>query len=175
LENLGFVIYANPKATRLLKKFVSWTVTKSTNIGGIMMNHAFGVMTDSEIPIRVVASNRIDAYMTIDAYQDGAATTDKSREYFFRIVAYPMDKFHIGYKHLRFARHLTNSPENAGYADINNPGGQAVLVTTSSQYRTIAIQGIQGLVICKNTKLVPDIKAGLIETTTASGGSGTGG
>ena len=175
LENLGFVIYANPKATRLLKKFVSWTVTKSTNIGGIMMNHAFGVMTDSEIPIRVVASNRIDAYMTIDAYQDGAATTDKSREYFFRIVAYPMDKFHIGYKHLRFARHLTNSPENAGYADINNPGGQAVLVTTSSQYRTIAIQGIQGLVICKNTKLVPDIKAGLIETTTASGGTGTGG
>lgn len=48
LENLGFVIYANPKATRLLKKFVSWTVTKSTNIGGIMMNHAFGVMTDSK-------------------------------------------------------------------------------------------------------------------------------
>ena len=175
LENLGFVIYANPKATRLLKKFVSWTVTKSTNIGGIMMNHAFGVMTDSEIPIRVVASNRIDAYMTIDAYQDGSTTTDKSREYFFRIVAYPMDKFHIGYKHLRFARHLTNSPENAGYADINNPGGQAVLVTTSSQYRTIAIQGIQGLVICKNTKLVPDIKAGLIQTTTASGGTGTGG
>lgn len=176
LENLGFVIYANPKATRLLKKFVSWTVTKSTNIGGIMMNHAFGVMTDSEIPIRVVASNRIEAYMTIDAYQDGAAQTDKSREYYFRIVAYPMDKFHIGYKHLRFARHLTNSPENAGYADINNPGGQAVLVTTSSQYRTIAIQGIQGLVICKNTKLVPDINAGLIETTNATTGAvGTGG
>jgi len=178
LENLGFVIYANPKATRLLKKFVSWTVTKSTEIGGVMMNHAFGVMTDCEIPIRVVASNRVEAYTTIDAYQPGSAITDKSREYFFRIVAYPMDKFHISYKHLRFARHLTNSPENAGYADINNPGGQAVLVTTSSQYKTIAIQGIQGMVICKNTELVPDIKAGLITTTNAStgtGGTGTGG
>lgn len=175
LENLGFVIYANPKATRLLNKFVTWTVTKSTEIGGVMMNHAFGVMTDSEIPIRVVASNRIDAYKLIDAYQTGSSTTDKSREYYFRVVAYPMDKFHISYKHLRFARHLTNSPENAGYADVNNPGGQAVLVTTSSQYRTIAIQGIQGEVICRNTVLVPDIKAGLVTTTTAAGGSGTGG
>ena len=174
LENLGFVIYANPKATRLLNKFVTWTVTKSTEIGGVMMNHAFGVMTDSEIPIRVVASNRIDAYTTIPAYQDGAGLDDVSREYYFNVVAYPMDKFHISYKHLRFARHLTNSPENAGYADINNPGGQAVLVTTSSQYRTIAIQGIQGRVICKNTVLVPDIKAGLVGTTNATSGSGSG-
>ena len=178
LENIGFVIYANPKATRLLKKFVSWTVTKSTNIGGIMMNHAFGVMSDSEIPIRVVASNRIDAYMEIPAYQaNRQSDTQMSREYYFKIVAYPMDKFHIGYKHLRFARHLTNSPENAGYADINNPGGQAVLVTTSSQYRMIAIQGIQGRLIFKNTALVPDIKAGLVggPATTPAGGQGTGG
>lgn len=181
LENLGFVIYANPKATRLLKKFVSWTVTKSTEIGGVQMNHAFGVMTDSEIPIRVVASNRIEAYTTIPAYQtaeEGRESDDQmSREYFFHIVAYPMDKFHISYKHLRFARHLTNSPENAGYADVNNPGGQAVLVTTSSQYKTIAIQGIQGRIICKHSNLVPDILAGLVKTTEASssGGSGSGG
>jgi hypothetical protein len=81
-----------------------------------------------------------------------------------------MDKFHISYKHLRFARHLTNSPENAGYQDAANPGGQAVLVTTSSQYKTIAIQGIQGRIICKNTYLVPDSKAGLVTTTNAVGG-----
>jgi len=169
LENLGFVIYANPKATRLLQKFVTWTVSKSTEIGGIQMNHAFGVMTDTEIPIRVVASNRIEAYTTIDAYQEGHTDTGElSREYFFHIVAYPMDKFHISYKHLRFARHLTNSPENAGYADINNPGGQAVLVTTHSQYKSIAIQGIQGRIICKNSQLVPDSKAGLITTTNAA-------
>lgn len=163
LENLGFVIYANPKACRLLNKFVTWTVKKSTEIGGVQMNHSFGILTDSDLPIRVVASNRIDAYTLIPAYQnEDVGETDLSREYFFKIVAYPMDKFHISYKHLRFARHLTNSPENAGYADINNPGGQAVLVTTSSQYKTISIQGIQGRVICKNTVLVPDIKAGLI-------------
>jgi hypothetical protein len=35
------------------------------------------------------------------------------------------------YKHLRFARYLTNSPENAAYADAQNPGGPAVLVTSS--------------------------------------------
>ena len=178
LENLGFVIYANPKATRLLNKFVTWTVTKNTNIGGIMMNHAFGVMTDSEIPIRVVASNRIDAYMEIPAYQaNRQSDSQMSREYYFKIVAYPMDKFHIGYKHLRFARHLTNSPENAGYADPASPGGQAVLVTTSSQYRMIAIQGIQGRLIFKNTALVPDIKAGLVggPRVESAGGTGTGG
>ena len=73
-----------------------------------------------------------------------------------------MDKMHVSYKHLRFARHLTNSPENASYADAQNPGGQAVMVTTSSQYKTIAIQGIQGRVICHNTALVPDAKAGLV-------------
>ena len=170
LENLGFVIYANPKACRLLNKFVTWTVKKSTEIGGVQMNHAFGLLTDSDLPIRVVASNRVDAYTTIPAYQtkDPDYTENSvSREYFFKIVAYPMDKFHISYKHLRFARHLNNSPENAGYADINNPGGQAVLVTTSAQYKTIAVQGIQGRVICKNTVLVPDSRAGLVKTTEA--------
>ena len=171
LENLGFVIYANPKATRLLSKFVTWTVSKSTEIGGIQMNHAFGIMTDTEIPIRVVASNRIEAYTTIPAYQKDHEEGAVSREYFFHIVAYPMDKFHISYKHLRFARHLTNSPENAGYQDAANPGGQAVLVTTSSQYKTIAIQGIQGRIICKNTYLVPDSKAGLVTTTNAIDGN----
>jgi hypothetical protein len=162
LDNLGFVVYANPKAARLLQKFVTWTVKKSTEIGGVLMNHAFGVLTDTDIPIRVVASNRVDAYINIEPYQDGAQEGDVSREYFYKIVAYPMDKFHISYKHLRFARHLTNSPENAAYADAQNPGGAAVLVTTSSQYRTIAIQGIQARLICKNTVLVPDSNAGLV-------------
>ena len=162
LDNLGFVIYANPKSARLLKKFTTWTVQKATEIGGVMMNHAFGVMTDTDVPIRVVSSNRVDAYIEIPAYQTGAGEDDLSREYFFKIVAYPMDKFHISYKHLRFARHLTNSPENAAYADAQNPGGAAIIVTTSSQYKTIAIQGIQGRVICKNSVLVPDSKAGLV-------------
>ena len=181
LENLGFVIYANPKACRLLDKFVTWTVQKTTNIGGVQMNHAFGLLTDSSIPIRVVASNRVDAYTVIDAYQPDAADkgATQSREYFFKIVAYPMDKFHISYKHLRFARHLTNSPENAAYADAQNPGGAAVMVTTSAQYQTISVQGIQGRVICKNTVLVPDSKAGLIVPTALTDGDddsqGTGG
>ena len=181
LENLGFVIYANPKACRLLDKFVTWTVQKTTSIGGVQMNHAFGLLTDSSIPIRVVASNRVDAYTVIDAYQSDAADkgATQSREYFFKIVAYPMDKFHISYKHLRFARHLTNSPENAAYADAQNPGGAAVMVTTSAQYQTISVQGIQGRVICKNTVLVPDSKAGLIVPTALTdgddGSQGTGG
>ena len=173
LENLGFVIYANPKACRLLNKFVTWTVKKSTEIGGVQMNHAFGLLTDSDLPIRVVASNRVDAYTLIPAYQKNDPNYSESavsREYFFKIVAYPMDKFHISYKHLRFARHLNNSPENAGYADINNPGGQAVLVTTSAQYKTITVQGIQGRVICKNTALVPDSRAGIVTTTNAVSG-----
>ena len=148
------------------------------------MNHSFGLLTDSDLPIRVVASNRVDAYTLIPAYQkndEGESFPEgtMSKEYFFKIVAYPMDKFHISYKHLRFARHLTNSPENAGYQDINNPGGQAVLITTSAQYKTISIQGIQGRVICKNTVLVPDIKAGVVQgnmvEAAPGGGQGTNG
>ena len=163
LDNLGFVIYCNPKAARLLKTFVTWTMTKSTDIKGVQMNYACGIVTDSETPIRVVSSNRIDAYISVDATKlyDDASAGDITKEYFFNIVAYPMDNFHITYKHLRFARHLTNSPENAAYADAQNPGGAAALVTTSSQYENIKIQGIQGRVICKNTKLVPDLKAGI--------------
>ena len=163
LDNLGFVIYCNPKAARLLKTFVTWTMTKSTDIKGVQMNYACGIVTDSETPIRVVSSNRIDAYISVDATKlyEGAEDGDITKEYFFNIVAYPMDNFHITYKHLRFARHLTNSPENAAYADAQNPGGAAALVTTSSQYENIKIQGIQGRVICKNTKLVPDLKAGI--------------
>lgn len=163
LENLGFVIYCNPKCARLIKKFVTWTITKATTIGGVQMNHSFGVMTDESTPIRVVASNRVDAFTVIPAYQANTNPGDMSREYFYKIVAYPMDNFHISYKHLRFARHLTNSPENAAYADAQNPGGAAVMVTTSSQYETIKVQGIQGRVICKNTYLAPDAKAGVIK------------
>ena len=173
LENLGFVVYGNPKVTRLLNKFVTWTVKKSTDIGGVQMNHAFGVMTDFDLPVRVVASNRVDAYTITDAVQNGATEGDKAREYFLKVVAYPMDKFHISYKHLRFARHLTNSPENAAYADAANPGGAAMLVTTSSQYKTISIQGIQGRIIFRNSQLVPDSRAGLIKSSTADGSDPT--
>lgn len=163
LDGLGFVVYANPKACRLLQKYVSWTTTKGTDIGGVQMNHAFGMVKDSSVPIRVVSSNRIPAYIKLDATKvyDDATSGQMTKEYFFKIVAYPMDKHHITFKHLRFARHLTNSPENAAYADAQNPGGAAVMVTLSSQYETISIQGIQGRVICKNTSLVPDIKAGV--------------
>ena len=174
LDNLGFVVYANPKACRLLKKYVSWTTTKGTEIGGVQMNHAFGMIKDSSVPIRVVSSNRIPAYITLDATKvyDDATEGQLTKEYFFKIVAYPMDKNHITFKHLRFARHLTNSPENAAYADAQNPGGAAVMVTVSSQYETISIQGIQGRVICKNTKLVPDIKAGVYTPTSGTQTSG---
>lgn len=161
-DNLGFVIYCNPKAARLLNKFTTWTVQKSTEIGGVQMNHAFGVLTDSSTPIRVVASNRVDAYVTFEAYQDNHQPGQMTREYFYNIIAYPMDKFHITYKHLRFARHLTNSPENAAYTD-GNAGGAAMYVTSSAQYKTIVFQGIQGKVICKNTALVPDSRAGIIQ------------
>ena len=179
LDNLGFVIYANPKACRLLQKYVSWTTTKGTEIGGVQMNHAFGVIKDSSVPIRVVSSNRIPAYITLDATNvyDDATAGQLTKEYFFKIVAYPMDNYHITFKHLRFARHLTNSPENAAYADAQNPGGAAILVTTSSQYETISIQGIQGRVICKNTKLVPDRLAGVYTPSNnqqASGGGNQG-
>lgn len=170
LDNLGFVVYCNPLAARLIQPFVTWTTHQSTEIAGVKMNHAFGVVTDSDVPIRVVSSNRVPAYIDIDAYQtddpDYVAGA-KSKEYFYKIVAYPMDKFHITYKHLRFARHLTNSPENAGYQDAQNPGGQAMLITTSSQYKTIHIQGIQGRVILKNSALTPDVRAGLVKAANA--------
>ena len=161
-DNLGFVVYCNPKCARLLSKFTTWTVQKSTEIGGVQMNHAFGVLTDESVPIRVVASNRVDAYTLIPAYQTGATLGQMSKEYVYKIIAYPMDKFHITYKHLRFARHLTNSPENAAYTD-GNAGGAAMYVTTSAQYKTISIQGIQGRVICKNSALVPDSQAGIVQ------------
>ena len=140
------------------------------------MNHAFGMIKDSSVPIRVVSSNRVPAYITLDATKvyDDATQGQLTKEYFFKIVAYPMDKHHITFKHLRFARHLTNSPENAAYADAQNPGGAAVMVTVSSQYETISIQGIQGRVICKNTKLVPDTLAGVYTPSNHAQQSGGG-
>lgn len=173
LDNLAFVIYGNPKVIRLLNKFTTWTTQKGTSVGGVQMNHSFGVITDTDVPIRVVSSNRIDAYTLIPAYQDGAAASDLSREYMFKVVAYPMDKFHITHKHLRYARHITNSPENAGYQDVHNPGGQAALITISSRYKTVHVQGIQGRIVCLNSKLVPDSLAGIVEGTSQGTGGGT--
>ena len=44
------------------------------------MNHAFGVLTDTDVPIRVVSSNRVEAYITIPAYQKDTQEGDVSRE-----------------------------------------------------------------------------------------------
>jgi len=179
MDNLGFVVYCNPKVARLLRKYVTWTIKNTTDLGGTSMNHSFGIMTDENLPIRVVASSRVPAYTEIPSTaeerldygvrilgisdEDELAQYSQTREYFFKIVAYPQDKFHVSYKHYRFARHMTNTPENAGYLDANNPGGSAMVINTSSRYRCISIQGIQGRVICRNSKLVPDENAGVFK------------
>lgn len=162
MDNLGFVVYGNPKVISLLKGYVKWTwKSGETSLAGTKMNYSAGLITDMGIPVRVVSSNTFDPFVKVDDYT-GSHEGSQFNEYYLNVVAYPMDDKHITTKHLRWNNYCAVSPNNAQYRDPHSPGGEAAVVTQTSSYLTYTYQGITGRVVCHNSALAPDAEAGLI-------------
>lgn len=155
IEGLSFVIVGNPMATQLISEFVGWKVQQGASIGGIDVNNAYGFATDMGANIRVVATNLYDAY-TVDPVEskDPYGATQNCRELVLHIYGYPTDAEHISFRHLKYTSHLLTSQSQTAYQSPNAPGGAYNIVTATSRFKTLAIQGIQADLIMLNSAKV---------------------
>lgn len=155
IDGLSFIIVGNPMATQLISEFVDWKSQQGTSIGGITVNNSYGFATDMGANVRVVATNLYDAY-TPDVVEskDPDGQTQSVRELSLDIYAYPTDAEHISFRHLRYTSHLLTSQSQTAYQSTNAPGGAYNIVTATSRFQSIAIQGIQAKLIMLNSALV---------------------
>lgn len=148
LEDLSFVIVGNPMATQLIAEFVNWKSQSGTTIGGITVNNSYGFATDMGANVRVVATNLFDAY-TVEK-----VTPTNKRELVLHIYGYPTDKEHISQQHLKYTSHLFTSQSQTAYQSVAAAGGAYNIVTATSRFSTISIQGIQSRLILLNSERV---------------------
>ena len=148
LDDLSFVIVGNPMATQLITEFVNWKSQSGSSIGGISVNNSYGFGTDLGANVRVVATNLYDAY-TVDPVD-----TTASRELILHIYGYPTSAEHISFRHLKYTSHLLTSQSQTAYQSTQAPGGAYNIVTATSRFHTMAIQGIQANLIMLNSNRV---------------------
>ena len=148
LDDLSFVIVGNPMATQLITEFVNWKVQSGSNVGGISVNNSYGFGTDLGANVRVVATNLYDAYT-----EDPTKSTN-ARELVLHIYAYPTSAEHISFRHLKYTSHLMTSQSQTAYQSTSAPGGAYNIVTATSRFHTMSVQGIQAKLVMLNSDRV---------------------
>ena len=161
LDKLSFVIIGNPMATQLLSEWTTWKMEQGASIGGIQVNNSYGFATDMGASVRVVASNQIKPYtdntVTTGNYPTFVAPTGytAAKELKLRVIAYPTDPEHVSFRHLKYTSHLLATPAQSAYmAGPNAPNGAYNIVTATSRYKDIAIQGLQCELIMINSQKI---------------------
>lgn len=118
-SDLMFVVYGHPNNITLIQDNVRWVIEEDTKIGGIQLDYRFGVMTANK--------NRIHVISTLKC--------PKSRG--LRVVAYPLSKEVITFKHYKYALNIEN-----GYRNPLTPLTPNVMAT--SRYKTVDVLPVQG-------------------------------
>ena len=180
LEGLSFVIVGNPMACQLIEEFINWKTTPGTSIGGVNVNSSYGFATGIGANIRVVASNIYDAYTEEPiTYTKRDGTTVSKRELVLQIYGYPTDPEHVSCKHLKYTSHLMTSQSQTAYQSPLAPAGAFNIITATSRFQDICIQGIFAQLIMLNSELVynaaPTKRSGAPWFTTAVPVSSIGG
>ena len=153
MDNLSFIIVGNPMACQLITEFVQWKTQQGATIGGITVNNSYGFATDMGANVRVVATNLYDAY-TVDPITNPDGVTPPARELILHLYGYPTTPEHISFRHLKYTSHLFTSQSQTAYQSTNAPGGAYNIVTATSRFHTLAVQGIQGRLIMLNSERV---------------------
>lgn len=148
LDGLSFIIVGNPMATQLISEFTNWKTVTGSTVGGIQVNNSYGFATDLGANVRVVATNMYDAY-TKDPW-----TPTTKRELVLHIYGYPTTNEHISFRHLKYTSHLLTSQNQTAYQSTNAPGGAYNIVTATSRFKDICVQGIQARLILEHSETV---------------------
>lgn len=150
IEGISYVIVGNPMATQLISEFVDWKTVQGTTIGGIDVNNSYGFATDMGANVRCVATNLYEAY-TADKVGDAA---DAQRELILHIYGYPTSAEHISFRHLKYTSHLFTSQTQTAYQSTQAPAGAFNIVTATSRFQDMAVQGIQADLVLLHSNLV---------------------
>lgn len=145
-DDLSFIIVGNPMAVQLMTPFTEWKAETGTSIGGIKVNNSYGFATNMGANVRTVATNLYDAY-TVDPVE----ITGK-REMVLHTYVYPTDSEHISFRHLKYTTHLMTSQSQTAYQSKGRLGGAYNIVTATSRFHTMSIQGIQAQLILLNSE-----------------------
>lgn len=141
MEDIGFVLYGNPRYISLLDPKVNWVVRSGDMMGGVKLNYSYGVMNSGNTKVQVVSAMKIDA---------GVMNT-------LRLVPYPIGKDTITFKHYKYSTHIMTAT-NSAYRSSDLPGGSATYLMGTSRYVNAHVQGIQGDLAFDNADF---IKVGL--------------
>ena len=100
--------------------------------------------------VRCVATNLYEAY-TADKVGDAA---DAQRELILHIYGYPTSAEHISFRHLKYTSHLFTSQTQTAYQSTQAPAGAFNIVTATSRFQDMAVQGIQADLVLLHSNLV---------------------
>ena len=107
-----FVVYGHPNNITLIQDNVRWVIDEDTKIGGIQLDYRFGVMTANK--------NRIHVISTLKCPRDRG----------LRVVAYPLTKEIITFKHYKYSLNIENAYRNALTPLTPNVMGTSRFLTT---------------------------------------------
>lgn len=111
-QDLMFVVYGHPNLITLIQDNVRWVIDEDTKIGGIQLDYRFGVMTANKNRIHVISTMKCP----------------KSRG--LRVVAYPLTKEIITFKHYKYSLNIENAYRNALTPLTPNVMGTSRFITT---------------------------------------------
>lgn len=117
--DIMFVVYGHPNHISLIQDDVKWVIDEDTKVGGIQLDYSFGVMTANKNRIHVISSMKV------------------AREKGIRIVAYPLSKEVITFKHYKYSMNIENIYRNPITPLIPNVMG-------TSRYLTTEVLPVQG-------------------------------
>ena len=111
-QDLMFVVYGHPNNITLIQDNVRWVIDEDTKIGGIQLDYRFGVMTANKNRIHVISTMKCP----------------KNRG--LRVVAYPLTKEIITFKHYKYSLNIENAYRNALTPLTPNVMGTSRFITT---------------------------------------------
>lgn len=124
-QDIMFVVYGNPANVTLIQDDVKWVIDEDTKIGGIQLDYRFGVMTTNKNRIHVVSTMKVP------------------REKGLRIVAFPLSKEVITFKHYKYSLNIENIYRNPFTPLTPNVMG-------TSRYLTTELLPVQGEFLITN-------------------------
>jgi hypothetical protein len=111
-SDLMFVVYGHPINVSLIQDDVKWVIDEDDKIGGVQLDYSFGVFTGNKNRIHVISSMKVNK--------------DKG----LRVVAYPLSKETITFKHYKYSMNIENVYRNPQTPNIPNIMGVSRYITT---------------------------------------------
>lgn len=142
MDGLTYVMMTYPTTARYLSKFIDWTNTPGTSLGGVKLNTTYGKGIVDGATVRVAVSTRLPE---VAPYNDPKTGEIRLLPY-IDIKAFPTSNEHMTYKHWKYQSFVCQSPSDSGFMSpvggIANPGGYFLVITSARRYGNDSLQSL---------------------------------